>query len=487
MEPPAPSARSGRDLRGLGPPVGPTISEAPGPEDVRRRESFYRRALAAADGLAVVLALVFSFVIVGGQPWPWAGLLLVPLAVASSKLAGLYDRDELLMDKSTTLDEVPNLANLAALVTLLGALGGTQATEVELASGTLVAFWLSLLGLLTLLRSVARSFAVRLTPTERCMVAGDADSFALLHEKVADARHMNARVVGYVPLRDTIRQDDPEPLGRLADLQDIVSSHEIHRLIVAPRDPDSGPSLEAVLRAKALGIKVSVLPRIFEVVGSSVAFDEIAGVTVLGLRRFGLGHSSAFVKRAVDILGSSLGLVLLAPLLVVAAVAIKAETPGPVVFRQKRVGRKGAVFNMIKFRTMVADADAGKAELSALNETQGLFKISDDPRITRVGRWLRRSSLDEVLQLVNVLRGKMSLVGPRPLVLEEDRRVEGWHRRRLHIRPGLTGPWQILGSAHLPLYEMVKIDYLYVANWSLWGDVKILLRTILYVLGARNR
>ena len=141
---------------------------------------------------------------------------------------------------------------------------------------------------------------------------------------------------------------------------------------------------------------------------------------------------------------------------------------------------------MLKFRTMFDGAEAEKAALHEVNEADGLFKIADDPRITRVGRFLRRSSLDELPQLFNVLRGEMSLVGPRPLVPDEDERIEGWHRSRLEVTPGMTGLWQIFGSSRIPLHEMVKIDYLYGANWSLWLDVKILLRTVPYALGRRG-
>ena len=142
---------------------------------------------------------------------------------------------------------------------------------------------------------------------------------------------------------------------------------------------------------------------------------------------------------------------------------------------------------MLKFRTMVDGADAMKESLRTRNEAQaGLFKIADDPRITRVGRLLRRSALDELPQIFNIIGGDMSLVGPRPLVIDEDRCIEGWHRRRLELKPGMTGPWQILGPARVPLREMGAIDYLYIANWSLWGDVKILLRTVPHVLGRRG-
>src|SRR5213075_305877 len=140
---------------------------------------------------------------------------------------------------------------------------------------------------------------------------------------------------------------------------------------------------------------------------------------------------------------------------------------GPVLFRQTRVGRDGHTFEMLKYRTMQDGADARKAELRSRNEADGLFKIADDPRITRVGRLLRRTSLDELPQLFNVLRGQMSLVGPRPLVLEEDRHVRDWARQRLDLKPGITGPWQVLGREDIPFAEMVKLDYHYVTGWSL--------------------
>jgi lipopolysaccharide/colanic/teichoic acid biosynthesis glycosyltransferase len=207
----------------------------------------------------------------------------------------------------------------------------------------------------------------------------------------------------------------------------------------------------------------------------------------MGVRRFELTRSSGVVKRSFDLLGASLGLLAVSPLLVAIAIAIKLDSRGSVFFRQLRVGQHGERFHMLKFRTMVPDAEALKDSLRDRNEAQGgLFKIADDPRVTSVGRFLRKSALDELPQLINILKGQMSLVGPRPLVVEEDQRVEGWHRRRLELTPGMTGHWQILGPARVPLAEMVAIDYLYVANWSLWKDVKILLRTVPHVLGRRG-
>jgi lipopolysaccharide/colanic/teichoic acid biosynthesis glycosyltransferase len=210
------------------------------------------------------------------------------------------------------------------------------------------------------------------------------------------------------------------------------------------------------------------------------------GMPLLGIPRFGLTRSSAVLKRSLDVLGAIGGLLLCLPLLAAITALVKLNSLGPVLFRQLRIGLDGETFEIIKFRTMVNGADAMKSALRARNETDGLFKIGEDPRITGVGRWLRKTSLDELPQLLNVLQGQMSLVGPRPLVLDEDAMINGFDRRRLTITPGMTGPWQILGPARVPLHEMVKLDYMYVANWSLWNDVKILLRTVSFVAAQRG-
>jgi lipopolysaccharide/colanic/teichoic acid biosynthesis glycosyltransferase len=199
-----------------------------------------------------------------------------------------------------------------------------------------------------------------------------------------------------------------------------------------------------------------------------------------------LTRASLPTKRVFDVVGATLGLIAVAPLFAAIVASIRLDSRGPVFFRQTRVGQGGRHFEILKFRSMCDDAEERKADLLHLNETSGLFKIGDDPRITRVGRFLRKTSLDELPQLINVWRGDMSLVGPRPLVLDEDARVAGFDRARLVLTPGMTGHWQILGSARIPMEEMVGIDYLYVANWSLWTDVKILLRTVPYVLGRRG-
>ena len=279
-----------------------------------------------------------------------------------------------------------------------------------------------------------------------------------------------------------------EELSRLGGPQIIfrlVHDLGVHRIIIAPIAEGTDLVEELIRVAKAVGVRVSVLPGILEVVGSGVAFDDVDGITMLGVPHFGLSRSSRLLKRTFDLIVTTVGLVVLSPLLAGIALAIRLDTEGPVLFRQIRVGHKGRHFAVLKFRSMVADADARKEELRSLNVAgAGLFKVKDDPRVTRVGRFLRSSSLDELPQLFNVLRGDMSLVGPRPLVTDEDAQVLGLDRSRLRLYPGMTGPWQ-LGS-RVPLQEMVDIDYLYASNWTLWLDVKLLLHTVRHVARRRN-
>jgi exopolysaccharide biosynthesis polyprenyl glycosylphosphotransferase len=321
------------------------------------------------------------------------------------------------------------------------------------------------------------------TTPERCLLIGDPSECERIRGKLRESRSTSSNLVAQ--LSSDGLGPEALPLSLLAQL---VTENGVERIIIAPRSTDHNELLDLVRAVKSLGVNVTVLPRLLEVVGSSVVVDEVEGVLMLGVQRFGLTRSSGLLKRLLDCAASVLALAFLAPLFAVIALLIKLDTRGPVLFRQQRVGRDGRAFEMLKFRTMVDGADAQKAALLHRNECEdGLFKIADDPRITRVGGILRRAYLDELPQLINVLRGDMSLVGPRPLVIEEDARIEGWDRGRLHLTPGMTGPWQVTGAARIPLTEMVKLDYLYVATWSLWGDVKIIIRTIALVLNRRGQ
>jgi exopolysaccharide biosynthesis polyprenyl glycosylphosphotransferase len=346
--------------------------------------------------------------------------------------------------------------------------------------------WAILTALLILMRGLARFLTVRTTATERVLVLGDAATTAQVRRKLAANPSLNATVIGRVgdPVEDEARAD--KLLGTLDELPAVLERHGIERVVVAPAREGGDDVADVIRLATACGVRVAVLPRLLEVIGTSVDFDDLGGQVLLGVRGFGLSPSSRVLKRVFDMVVASLVVVVLSPLLLAIALAIKLTSRGPVLFRQTRVGRHGRDFEMLKFRTMVHGADEHKQDLLALNEAAPMFKIADDPRTTRVGRFLRRRSLDELPQLFNVLRGDMSLVGPRPLVTEEDRLFSGWQRRRYHVAPGVTGPWQILGSSRVPMGDMLTIDYLYCANWSLWLDAKILARTIPYVLSRRS-
>jgi exopolysaccharide biosynthesis polyprenyl glycosylphosphotransferase len=340
----------------------------------------------------------------------------------------------------------------------------------------LLALWGLLTAGLVIGRTGARALSRRVAPVERCLLVGRTSVFERLDEKLRE--YSRVTLAGVVNAADVAHDH--------AKLREVAERLQVHRIVIDTDETTASTTLEIIRAANATSLQVSLLPTMLGAVGSSVVFDDIGGLMLMGVPRFGLGRSSLALKRIFDVAGAGIGLVCVGPLMLVLAVAIRLDTPGPVLFRQTRVGRDGTPFVMFKFRSMVDGADALKDSLRARNESDGLFKIRADPRITRVGRVLRRTGLDELTQLLNVLAGDMSLVGPRPLVVEEDTRVTGFDRRRLHLTPGITGRWQTLGSARVPLSEMVKIDYLYITNWSLWLDVKIILETIGFLARGRG-
>ena len=463
------------------PALGPAPIREIGPrQEVARRDALFRRSLAVADMVGAALAVLLCVTVIGHDGLSPLALLALPLVVLAGKAQGIYDRDELLINK-TTIDQAPQLLNLATLYALLMVVLQGVFVTGSLGALQVVVLWAATFMLTLLARHASRAFARRVTTVERVLFVGSDASCERLQSKLA-AGGGRALVVGRMSIGGA--QDDLAAAA--ATLHELVDDLRVHRVVIEPSEPHPQATLDFVREAKGTGARVSLLPRILEVVGSSIEVDDLHGLTLLGVRRFGLSRSSILLKRSFDAAGAGLGLLVISPLLAVIAVVIRLDSRGPVIYRQTRIGRGGRPFRIWKFRTMVLGADAMKPSLRALNEADGLFKIAADPRLTRVGRSLRRYSLDELPQLVNVLRGEMSLVGPRPLVGDDDARITGLDRRRLHLTPGMTGHWQILGSSRVPLPEMLKLDYLYIAGWSLWSDVKILLRTVPYVLARRG-
>ena len=458
-----------------------------GPAACLRRETRLRRGLLLADVISLCAALAVTQALHGRGAAFWLlAIVTLPVLVLAAKLAGLYDRDQALLHKST-LDELPAIAQLATVCLFVGWVAGSAPGAPHLGRSDALLWWGCLACALALSRTLCRALVRALSSPERCMVIGDDAAAKTLRGKLESGGGVKAELVAHVDL-DCVGAFSSESCSapRLREISQLAQSLDVHRAIIAPRSADAGEMLDLIRTLKTVGVRVSVLPRLLEAVGSSIEFDDLHGLTLMGVSRFELTRSSLLVKRAFDVSCAALGLLALFPVLALIALAIALDSRGGVLFRQQRAGRGGRAFQIYKFRTMVADAEARKDALRERNETEGLFKIREDPRITRVGSLLRRTALDELPQLINVLRGEMSLVGPRPLVLDEDRLLEGWYRRRLELTPGVSGPWQILGPARVPLREMAAIDYLYVANWSLWGDVKILVRTASYVAARRG-
>jgi exopolysaccharide biosynthesis polyprenyl glycosylphosphotransferase len=453
-----------------------------------RRDAVGRRLLVVADVVAAAITLLVFLPLLADVTLGAATLVALPIVVLISKLGGLYDRDDLLLRK-TTLEEVPSLFSLATLYVLVLWLLEGVLIDGHFGDLQVIGLWFGLLVAMVAMRAFARAVARWVLPPERCVVLGDSSSAERIRQRLAESSNIDAEVCAELPLGPR-RAEDVEsgvPAWTVDEVNSIARRFGAHRIVVAPDHAEGDAVLDLVRLAKESNLKVTILPRILEVVGSEIEPDDLDGMTVLAVRHSALSRSSLALKRGFDLIGATLALVLLAPLMAFLAVAIRLDSRGPALFRQTRIGRGSEPFQMLKFRTMIVSAEQDRHALSHRNEAKpGLFKISEDPRLTRVGRVLRRTSLDELPQLINILRGEMSLVGPRPLIPEEDEQILGWRRSRLDLVPGITGPWQLLGPRRLSLDEMVKIDYIYVGRWSVWTDSKILLRTILHAVGLRG-
>jgi exopolysaccharide biosynthesis polyprenyl glycosylphosphotransferase len=442
-----------------------------------RRETA-RALLITADAAAVGVSLGIGVQFLVGADLRLAAVLTIPFVVVLARTFGLYERLGRGLGRSTMTD-VPRLFELATLLALLASLVGDRLIWGGWTPQVTLGFWLSLLVTLPAARAVARWLSAALAP-ERCLVIGDVERAPRVRRTIVGLSGGRSHLVGWVPL------DQLTELDRREALAELVRSRHVEHVVIAPVVVDTADVIEVVRSLEDLDIRITLMPRLLELASATLAPDVIGAAAGLDVRRSGLSRSERWLKRAMDLCGAVLILIVLAPLLLAIAAVISATSRGGVLFRQQRVGRDGRPFSMLKFRTMVLDAEARKADLQSRNQAEGLFKLVDDPRVTRVGRFLRRTSLDELPQLFNVLRGHMSLVGPRPLIAEEDQTIAGWHRRRLRVRPGMSGVWQVMGSARVPLGEMVELDNLYVLSWSPWLDLKILVRTAAFVLARKG-
>ena len=445
--------------------------------------------LTALAGTLLLLASLIEFP--SGSFALRSGLVFAATAPFAFAIFGLYSSKSLTI---SAFDEARSLA--MGLVTLsfswllLGMLirpGSFGRPEAEA-----MIVWLPLAFLLSLVvRGVVRGEARRRRP-ERILMLGAGRTGQLLAKRISTTVGDGVEIVGFVddnplPIEDELKHIPilPESGGLDAAIQATGAT----RLILAFSQSSSREVLESIRSSDFGRLPVSIVPRYYEITPAHSTLSELDGFPLIDLKSARLSRSARFTKRTLDIAVSLGALVILSPVLAAAAIAIKIDSRGPVFFRQERLGSRGEPFRIWKFRTMYQDAESKRHEMAHMNEMENsgpLFKMKNDPRVTRVGGFLRKTSIDELPQLLNVVAGTMSLVGPRPFVTHEAVQIGGWGRRRLDLTPGITGLWQVRGRNDIAFDEMVQLDYMYVTNWSVWWDLRLLLQTVPRVLSQRG-
>jgi exopolysaccharide biosynthesis polyprenyl glycosylphosphotransferase len=320
----------------------------------------------------------------------------------------------------------------------------------------------------------------------RAVLVGTGGHIRDVARALGDAPHSRVEVVGFVSPR-ALPSNGLRSLGSLGDLDGVLEREGVDEVIIADPDFPQGEAVELVDRCHRRGVRVRIAPSTMEILIHRAEFVPGESVPLFELKPPVFEGIDFLLKRTFDMVGATVLLIVLSPLLGAIWVTVRATSRGPALFRSRRQGIGERPFECLKFRTMQVDSEHQQADLEALNEASGaLFKIKDDPRLTPVGRFLRRFSLDELPQLWNVLRGEMSLVGPRPLPERDFEKLEEWHRKRYLVLPGITGLWQVSGRAELDFDDLVHLDFLYLEHWSLAVDLTILLKTIPAVLSRRG-
>jgi exopolysaccharide biosynthesis polyprenyl glycosylphosphotransferase len=450
-----------------------------GAEGSRRRGALLRRLLAMGDGTALVASLLVVTAATSSTNVAdlfWA-VLFSPVWIIVVKLHGLYDHDHRRI-RHSTLDEVPSLVSASVLGTLVldGLLAISPAgplspkSAIVLGVGALVGSFVA--------RGVVRWVWHRATPMAIGIVIGPPASVDTVARRVMTHPETRLHLVGYLSPGGEEDSAELPRLGSLADISEVARAEAIERVVVTEGQMSEPAAERLIEECKEAGLALTFLPQHYGLLGPGIELNRLAELPVLDFRFSDPPRSTQAMKRAMDVFFSALVLALVSPILLLAALAILVDSGRPVFFRQRRAGKDGVSFTMLKFRTMVADAEDRLGELIDLSKLdEPAFKIPDDPRVTRVGRLLRRTSIDELPQLINVFRGEMSLVGPRP---EEEAVVALYDERqrgRLAIKPGLTGPMQVYGRSDLTFEERLAMERDYLDNLSLLTDLQILMRT----------
>lgn len=472
----------------------------------------YHRLLAAADASALVLAAAIALIVVdlagaGADSGRWAVVVavLAPLWILAAYQVGLYGQVERRLHVDYVTELVPTVVALTVWSWFLVLLGGVAAPDGPNLFGPSV-LWLVAIPLILGLRAAARTFA-RTRPWFRRSVAliGDTSAVEVLKQRID--RHpewglnvglrltrceqerrwqMFGRRPDFGEVPEPLEGDEVSPIG----LTRLILGADIDRAIVAGGPETLTDRIKLAHTLLDRGVAVDFLAGGPETLYGTSITHHLEGMTLMSSRPSFPRPMDRLLKRVIDVVLSSILLVLTSPLLLYAAIRIKRESPGPVFFRQDRTGLNEELFEVVKLRTMYDGAHEERDALRQATQSEGnddvLFKLDDDPRVTEIGRFLRRTSLDELPQLWNVLKGDMSMVGPRPLVPEEAEKAQGMYMARFNVKPGVAGPWQAEGRSEIPFEDMLRLDYSYVAGCSLGEDLKLLLRTFSAVVGRKG-
>jgi exopolysaccharide biosynthesis polyprenyl glycosylphosphotransferase len=437
-------------------------------------EPLLRRMLALGDVLAVSAAAVVVGLWGSGSA---AALLLVlsaPIWIVTAKLAGLYDRDHRTL-RHLTVDELPwllvwTLTSTAVLTLLLAPFPALNPS-----SDDRLLVWGTVLGLGFAIRAGMRALWRRVTPAQQVLIVGDGPLAHAVVRKLELFPDIHAEIAGRIEscavLRESLDELD-EALDRI-----VIACSELNEEL-----------LETLLPfCRMRRVKLTIIPPTRGMFGTATHLTHIADLPLLDYNTWDISRMTLALKRAFDLVLASLALAICFPLLLLVALATLVDSGRPILFRQTRGGEHGRPFQMLKFRTMVRDAEARLPELVPFEQLDApMFKLKADPRVTRVGRPLRRTSIDELPQLVNVLRGEMSIVGPRPEQLDLVERYAPQHQFRLEVKPGITGPMQVYGRGELTFDERLAVEREYVENLSLTRDIRIVLMTLPAVFAKRG-
>jgi exopolysaccharide biosynthesis polyprenyl glycosylphosphotransferase len=483
-------------------------------------------ALVVADALAAAFSFILAFTLREGVSafapgrfaWsddfaPYGALMLfvVVIRLLSFRYCDLYR----VRGEFSFVDDVMRIFKATAIGSLLIVAaaflyrGGFEFRAFSYARGVFLAdfvFVLLSIGLIRLfIRSVqtfVRSRQINLIPT---LVVGRGHEASLFIREMRERPALGYRVIGVIntqaaePANQTDTYEGVPVVGTLEGLPEAIRDSGANEVIIVDPQVNGDALFEVMMQCgRRRGVEFRIAPSLFNCLPRKTEIDQIGVLPMIRLFREPLSSGARILKRTSDLIISAMAIGLLLPLWLLIALLIKLDSKGPVFYTQERVGMDGRLFLLYKFRTMVADADselhreyqrafiAGRAEANLGNEQKPAYKLLSDPRITRVGKLLRKTSIDEVPQLLNVLLGDMSVVGPRPPIPYEVEAYELWHRKRLDMKPGLTGLWQVSGRNRLPFEEMVRLDLFYIENWSLLLDLKIILRTGFVMLGREG-